>query len=69
MSQSEITRVIGRHTAANFSEMIAKSLSLFEIPHIKIHMLLRDAASNMKATANALEFASADCLAHKLLLV
>uniref|UniRef100_A0A914DNN5 BED-type domain-containing protein n=1 Tax=Acrobeloides nanus TaxID=290746 RepID=A0A914DNN5_9BILA len=59
----------GRHTAANLSDLIDKVLREYEIDHKKIHLILRDAASTMRACTHILLVDSEDCFAHLLQLV
>ena len=53
----------------NFADMLRSSLDKYEIGIEKLHIFLRDAASNITAATNRIAVQSADCLAHKIHLV
>jgi len=61
--------ISGRHTAENLMGILNESLETFAIGPDRIHVVLRDAAANMKRMTNLMSVSSMDCFAHKLQLV
>ncbi|XP_065643081.1 zinc finger BED domain-containing protein 4-like [Hydra vulgaris] len=56
------------HTGKNISEYLHKGLRSFEIPHTKIHIVLRDNAANMVAGVRDSGFKSIPCFIHTIQL-
>jgi len=60
--------VEGRHDSDNYSKLIEETLAKVSIPKEKVQLVLRDAASVMKATTRKLGIDSFDCFLHKVQL-
>ncbi|KAI1698868.1 BED zinc finger domain-containing protein [Ditylenchus destructor] len=58
----------GRHTSAHISSLISNAIRFYEVDLSKIHLIIRDAASNMVCAMNILGMNSLDCFAHKMQL-
>jgi hypothetical protein len=56
------------HTGTNIAKLITDALDEAEIPVEKRHILIRDAASNMKSAAKLAKLPSIDCFVHKIQL-
>ena len=54
------------HTGKNISEHLHKALLSFEIPYIKIHIVLRGNAANMVAGVRDSGFKSMPCFIHTI---
>jgi hypothetical protein len=59
---------LDRHTSDTFKIILEDVLKTYDVDQSKMHMLLRDAASNMISLTEKMKVNSADCLAHKIAL-
>ena len=54
------------HSGMNISEMLLEGLQQFLITRSQVHMVLRDAASNIKLGVDCADLPGFDCFLHKL---
>lgn len=59
--------IFDKHTAANMSKLLDEALEFYNIKNI--HLVMRDAASSIKAAVKLSGYESFDCFLHKLQLV
>jgi hypothetical protein len=61
--------IVGRHTSENLMAILSESLQNFSIESNRVHVILRDAAANMRKMTSLLNVCAMDCFAHRLQLV
>lgn len=59
----------GQHTADNIRSAISEILTIWDIPHEKVHVILRDNGANMVKAINDSTYNSISCFIHTLQLV
>lgn len=65
----QVKKCRGSHNRATIAASITEMLNHWEIPLEKVHVILRDNASNMKAAMEDMAVSSLGCFAHTLQLI